>query len=616
MKKLDGVNSRSTRAALGFLVLSSLLSLFSANCYSLESATPLSGDSVYLGANVFYLADESASYADEDVIKGAYDGDFQRHHGKLFNRRSTATNYWFRVKLRADKAESWIIALRSSSRFAKVNFYQRVGDVTVSEVITGRTRSPQSRAIAVANFAFPINIAAGEETTLYFAIQAEAILTFAPYAYSPERFLIEQIQYYALSVGLLLICTVVLVYAGFSYLNDRNPSHTTFMFFVLCFAAWYFDRQGMDVHTGWWLPSSLSGLKQFILAFLFVSAYAVYTYQALDIADEVPKIRAFFQLLLIALPVYIVIALATYPVLGINLTLHRIVAPVLFLLPFLMGILMGIRGIFARKPYAVYYLVGLCFLFLGLIPDVIGQIGERVEYVMAIAFSVAIMLFSQTLFSKKELLDNLVKLAQLKEQAEEANQVQSEFLAGISHELRTPLNAIMGFSELMYEGATGNLNEDQAEFANIINESGTHLLALIDDLLDLSKVETGKMKLNVSDVDIATLIKDSLDIVKEQCQKKNITVHLELDPTIMSVALQADGRKLKQVMYNLLSNAVKFTPDAGEIRVKAQQQSTAIEIDEGVAENIIVVMVQDSGIGITPAQQEQLFDKFYQVKNR
>ena len=103
--------------------------------------------------------------------------------------------------------------------------------------------------------------------------------------------------------------------------------------------------------------------------------------------------------------------------------------------------------------------------------------------------------------------------------------------------------------------------------------------------------------------------------MKKQCQKKNIALDLELDPALISVTLPVDEHKLKRVMYNLLSNAVKFTPDMGEIRVKARQLSANTQTDEGVAENIIEVVVQDSGIGITLEEQEQLFDKFYQVKN-
>jgi signal transduction histidine kinase len=610
---LGVVDSGSMQVTLCFVMLSSLLFLFSSICYGIESAIPLSGDDVYLGANVFYLADDSDSYADEDVIKGVYDGDFQRHHKNIFTHSSTATNYWFRVKLRSDEAGLWIIALRSSSRFAKVSFYQQVGGVTVSEAITGRTRSPQSRAIAVANFAFPVNVAPGGETTLYFSIQSESILTFDPHAYSPERFLNKQIQYYALSVGLLLICAVVIVYTGFAYLTDRDPSYVLLVVFVLSFGAWYFDRQGLDAHLGWWLPPALNGLKQLILALLFVTAYAVYTYAALDVDAEITAIRVFFQLLLIALPVYLLIACAAYPIVGVNIALHRIVAPVLFLFPLCMGVLAGVRAIFARKRYAGYYLTGLCFLFLGLVSDVIIQTGARVEYVLAVAFSVAILLFSRTLFSKRE---GLVKLVRLKEQAEEDSRAKSEFLSTMSHELRTPLNAILGFSELMREGATGALTETQIEFTDRINESGSHLLALVDDVLDLTKLEAGKMELDVSDVDMAVLIKDSLVMVKEQCQKKNIGLELELDPAIISVTLPADERKLKQVMYNLLSNAIKFTPDVGEIRVQARLRSAAIETGEGVVENIIEVVVQDNGIGIAPKQQERLFDKFYQVKNQ
>ena len=194
-----------------------------------------------------------------------------------------------------------------------------------------------------------------------------------------------------------------------------------------------------------------------------------------------------------------------------------------------------------------------------------------------------------------------------KEVAEAANQAKSEFLANMSHELRTPLNAVIGFSEVLRDKYFGKLNEKQADYVNDILESGKHLLSLINDILDLSKVEAGKMELEPSQVNIKNLLENSLVIIKEKAHKHGIGLDLKIPEEMSELNIQADERKLKQIMFNLLSNTVKFTPDGGKISMTAQltiiNQQSSIQIS-----------VADTGIGISPEDHEKIFDEFYQVK--
>ena len=181
-----------------------------------------------------------------------------------------------------------------------------------------------------------------------------------------------------------------------------------------------------------------------------------------------------------------------------------------------------------------------------------------------------------------------------------ATEHKSEFLAGMSHELRTPLNAVIGFSEVLLAKMFGELNPKQEEYLQDILTSGRHLLALINDILDLAKIESGRMELELTTFDLPTLLRDTLTMMRERATRKGIETILEIDSQLGDC--MADERKVKQTLLNLLSNALKFTPEGGSILLKAIPNSGFVEIS-----------VTDTGIGIAPDHQEKIFDEFYQA---
>ena len=185
-------------------------------------------------------------------------------------------------------------------------------------------------------------------------------------------------------------------------------------------------------------------------------------------------------------------------------------------------------------------------------------------------------------------------------QLEVASQHKSEFLANMSHELRTPLNAIIGFSEVLSERLFGELNEKQDEYLKDIYASGTHLLSLINDILDLAKIEAGRMELELTDFDLPTAIENALILVRERAGRRGITLQATVDERLGEV--RADERKIRQVVLNLLSNAIKFTPEGGRIEIRAASVDGAVE-----------VAVADTGVGIAPEDQEAVFEEFRQV---
>ncbi|MBC7963944.1 MAG: PAS domain S-box protein [Steroidobacteraceae bacterium] len=196
-----------------------------------------------------------------------------------------------------------------------------------------------------------------------------------------------------------------------------------------------------------------------------------------------------------------------------------------------------------------------------------------------------------------------VELENARAVAEKTNLAKSDFLANMSHELRTPLNSIIGFSEVLQDQMFGPINEKQQEYVNNILTSGRHLLSLINDILDLSKVESGKMELELNVIFLREALDSSMMLFREKAMKCGLELHLDLAPEA-DVQIVADQRKLKQILFNLLSNAVKFTPAAGTVNVSAARDGDFIEIT-----------VADTGIGIREEDIPKLFHPFTQLES-
>jgi signal transduction histidine kinase len=186
------------------------------------------------------------------------------------------------------------------------------------------------------------------------------------------------------------------------------------------------------------------------------------------------------------------------------------------------------------------------------------------------------------------------------QQLEIANRHKSEFLANMSHELRTPLNAVIGFSEVLLERMFGEVNPKQEEYLTDILSSGKHLLSLINDILDLSKIEAGRMELEAQPFDLPGALDNALTLIRERAARHGLKLEVTVDPRLGEV--KGEERKVKQVLLNLLSNAVKFTPEGGKI-------SIAAHLKDGMAE----VSVADTGVGIAQEDQEAIFEEFRQV---
>lgn len=273
-------------------------------------------------------------------------------------------------------------------------------------------------------------------------------------------------------------------------------------------------------------------------------------------------------------------------------------------------------------------------MFVGLLPGTHNVIDPTSLNALTIFLTnAAYALESNTLYDL--LRDNMQNLEEkvrqrtleLKEAcdiAEAANKAKSSFLATMSHELRTPLNAIIGFTDLILKQFIGPLNEIQKEYLGYVLQSSRHLLDLIGDILDLSKIEADKMELTVSNIDIRDVLTKCLIMIKESAYKGNIRLREEFAPDVQA-NIYADERKLKQVFFNLLSNAVKFTPEGGTVTVSIQKWAGDISPAEndgnlpmkgfGPSREFLLVTVADTGIGLKRGDLKRIFDSFVQVDN-
>ena len=215
-----------------------------------------------------------------------------------------------------------------------------------------------------------------------------------------------------------------------------------------------------------------------------------------------------------------------------------------------------------------------------------------------------ILLAIEDITERREIETGLEKaheeLNELATELKRTARVKSEFLANMSHELRTPLNSINGFSEVLYDETFGPLNEKQKKYVNNVLTSGKHLLLLINQILDMAKVEAGKMKLALSSLPMKSLLHEISLLVADLVSKKKLEMVLEIAEDLPNI--EADELKVKEILYNLLSNAVKFTPEGGRIGMRAKRADSEIEI-----------VVWDTGVGIAPENMEKIFEGFFRV---
>jgi len=240
---------------------------------------------------------------------------------------------------------------------------------------------------------------------------------------------------------------------------------------------------------------------------------------------------------------------------------------------------------------------------------VLIALSAAVGLALLVAFENA-RLYEEAQRNIRQLLEQSRQLVEAKVTAEQASRAKSEFLASMSHELRTPLNAVIGFSQLLANRTYGELNERQLEYLKTILSGGRHLRKLVDDVLDLAKVDAGHLSLDLTTVAVADDLPEVIGVVQALAHQKNITVSADVKEALPTIT--ADRKRVQQMIYNLLSNAIKFTGPGGSVKVTADTASEALAAGASASPALRIV-VADTGIGIKAGDQARIFDQFERV---
>jgi len=410
------------------------------------------------------------------------------------------------------------------------------------------------------------------------------------------------------------VMLVIVLYNLGIFFAIREPSYVYFVILETMMAACWGLFFGDTVeflwpnHPGWdfyflWIGLLIGGfsLAQFLRTYLGMPQY-------FPRIDRWLKVYAYLHLPLLPVVFFLPAPIAEH------FDLFNILGPIGMIV--IVGLI--IFTLVRRHPLALNLLLAVGSLGLGTIlsgfvgnellyrSDWIYHAGQAGTALSGIIFSIGLGFRMRALrgeFTRDleiKVVERTAELVATQRQLEAANRHKSDFLAHMSHELRTPLNSIIGFSEVLREKMFGEVNEKQADYLKDIHDSGRHLLSLINDILDLAKIEAGRMDLEVSTFDLPSAIGNAVTLVRERAQRQGVKLGTDIDSRLG--AFDADERKLKQILINLLSNAVKFTPEGGRVDVSARLDTGKVEI-----------AVRDTGAGISAGDQALLFQEFSQV---
>ncbi len=597
------------RAVAGAMVLA----LWPVVASALEPIVLRDGRGQYaLGSHVELLADPDHRRDVGDVASEP----FMPSPGDVPNFGLTRDAWWARVALRDDTtgAHEWLLEI-GWPVIDRVTAWIPAPDGTLVRWDAGDHLPARTWPFAYRNPTFPVPLAPGRTTTVYLRFAGEDTMLLPMTLWSAPAFEAKRREesfaygaFYGV-VAILIAYNLVLLFT----LRDR--SYLDYVLLISAWALYHACLAGFAAQYLWpaWPAAAawsihLAAALAFTLSAVFARSFLVTRVYAPSM-DRVLRVVIVLGLPFLCWPAFGSVRTFIPIAGGVGLTSA--------LLLLVAGWQCWRAGYRPARYYLFTWTLGIAALFVwalrgyGIAPSNVVTDHAFELVVLSTAITLSLGLADRVTMLRRDLeasvrqqedanRDLERRIAARTADLARANRHKSEFLANMSHELRTPLNAVIGFSEVLQAQMFGSLNPKQAEYVDDIHDSGRHLLSLINDILDLSKIEAGRMELELSRFDLPSAVDDAVTLVRERAHRHGIALRCRLDDGVDD--LVADERKVKQVLVNLLSNAVKFTPPGGTVEVSAVQSDGAVEI-----------AVSDTGIGIAPAEQDAIFEEFRQA---
>jgi signal transduction histidine kinase len=559
---------------------------------------------VFLGPYFEVFVDPAAKLDFEEVRTAQ----FRRSTQAVPSFGFTGSAVWLRFRLPADlRSDQELLLEIRNPPLDRIEFYapspaEQSGAPHQRQVV-GDTLPWGERQIKDRNYVFRLRATESGQEDFYLRVTSGGAMAVPAYLWRPDSFATHsrasQVGF-GLFYGLLL---ALILYNLMLLVSVQDRLYLFYVLYGLAFAIWLLAYDGFAFeYLGpdgvWW---SNNGLSTFLsLSLLFGAQFARNFLDTARFAPWADRLLMTFAVTGAVLAIFGATSwLVSYQAILslVSAIAIPLAATVLFV---------AVRAWVAGYRAARFFLLAWAALLVSLVVFPLRNFGLLphtllTAYSVHIGLALDLLLLSLALGDRIKLMNREARLARTEARAMEiATKHKSEFLANMSHELRTPLNAILGFSEMLRERYFGELTAKQAEYVNDIREAGSHLLALINDILDLAKVEAGRMELDLSDFHLRSAVDSAITLVKERATRHGIMLDRNVEEGLGLI--RGDERKIKQILLNLLSNAVKFTPDGGRISVEAKPSGQMVEIS-----------VSDSGVGIAPEDQRSVFQEFKQV---